>query len=161
MARAAHGDAGVLLITGNYAGDVMNFGLAVQQLRGEGIDARYLAVTDDIASAAPEEQPSGAESPATSPYSDAPVPLPRRGRPRHRRAGGRKSQRGDPNPRRGVRRLHHARRRAAAVHGARRARWISAWASTASRGSPSHAMPTAAELADTLVDGVLAETPAG
>jgi D-erythrulose 4-kinase len=55
VARAAHGDAGVLLLTGNYAGDVMNFGLAVQQLRGEGIDARYLPVTDDIASAGPEE----------------------------------------------------------------------------------------------------------
>lgn len=51
VARAAHGDAGVLLITGNYAGDVMNFGLAVKQLQTEGIDARYLAVTDDIASA--------------------------------------------------------------------------------------------------------------
>lgn len=51
VARAAHGDSGVLLITGNYAGDVMNFGLAVTQLQTEGIDARYLAVTDDIASA--------------------------------------------------------------------------------------------------------------
>ncbi|MDX1889096.1 D-erythrulose 4-kinase [Mycolicibacterium sp. 050158] len=51
VARAAHGDAGVLLTTGNYAGDVMNFGLAVNQLRGEGIDAHYFAVTDDIASA--------------------------------------------------------------------------------------------------------------
>lgn len=51
VARAAHGDAGVLLITGNYAGDVMNFGLAVTQLQSEGVDARYLAVTDDIASA--------------------------------------------------------------------------------------------------------------
>ena len=51
VARAAHGDAGVLLITGNYAGDVMNFGLAVTQLRSEGIDAHYFAVTDDIASA--------------------------------------------------------------------------------------------------------------
>ncbi|ORA53431.1 D-erythrulose kinase [Mycolicibacterium chubuense] len=51
VARAAHGDAGVLLTTGNYAGDVMNFGLAVTQLRGEGIDAHYFAVTDDIASA--------------------------------------------------------------------------------------------------------------
>ena len=51
VARAAHGDAGVLLITGNYAGDVMNFGLAVTQLRNEGIDAHYFAVTDDIASA--------------------------------------------------------------------------------------------------------------
>lgn len=55
VARAAHGDAGVLLITGNYAGDVMNFGLAVTALRAEGIDARYLGVTDDIASAAVED----------------------------------------------------------------------------------------------------------
>jgi D-erythrulose 4-kinase len=55
VARAAHGDAGVLLLTGNYAGDVMNFGLAVKQLRAEGIDARFLVVTDDIASAPPEE----------------------------------------------------------------------------------------------------------
>ncbi|MEV3904617.1 D-erythrulose 4-kinase [Mycobacterium sp. NPDC050551] len=57
VARAAHGDAGVLLTTGNYAGDVMNFGLAVTQLRGEGIDAHYFAVTDDVASA-----PKGEES---------------------------------------------------------------------------------------------------
>ncbi|OLP02895.1 D-erythrulose kinase [Mycolicibacterium porcinum] len=55
VARAAHGDAGVLLITGNYAGDVMNFGLAVAQLQSEGIDARYLAVTDDIASASADD----------------------------------------------------------------------------------------------------------
>ncbi len=55
VARAAHGDAGVILTTGNYAGDVMNFGLAVQQLRAEGIDARYLAITDDVASAGVDE----------------------------------------------------------------------------------------------------------
>jgi dihydroxyacetone kinase len=56
VARAAHGDAGVLLTTGNYAGDVMNFGLAVAQLRGEGIDAHYFAVTDDLASAPKGEE---------------------------------------------------------------------------------------------------------
>ncbi len=56
VARAAHGDAGVLLTTGNYAGDVMNFGLAVAQLRSEGIDAHYFAVTDDIASAPTGEE---------------------------------------------------------------------------------------------------------
>jgi dihydroxyacetone kinase len=56
VARAAHGDAGVLLITGNYAGDVMNFGLAVKQLQSEGIDAHYFAVTDDIASAPKGEE---------------------------------------------------------------------------------------------------------
>jgi dihydroxyacetone kinase len=55
VARAAHGDAGVLLLTGNYAGDVMNFGLATRQLRSEGIDARYLVVTDDIASATSDD----------------------------------------------------------------------------------------------------------
>src|SRR6476646_2898383 len=57
VARAAHSDAGVLLTNGNYAGDVMNFNLAVTQLRSEGIDAHYFAVTDDIASA-----PKGEES---------------------------------------------------------------------------------------------------
>ena len=56
VARAAHGDAGVLLTTGNYAGDVMNFGLAVTQLRSEGIDAHYFAVTDDVASAPKGEE---------------------------------------------------------------------------------------------------------
>lgn len=55
VGRAADGGAGVLLTTGNYAGDVMNFTLAVQQLESEGIAARYLAVTDDIASAGPDE----------------------------------------------------------------------------------------------------------
>lgn len=57
VGRAADGGAGVLLTTGNYAGDVMNFGLAVERLRAEGIDARYLAVTDDVASA-PADEPA-------------------------------------------------------------------------------------------------------
>ena len=56
VARAAHGDAGVLLTTGNYAGDVMNFGLAVTQLHSEGIDVHYVAVTDDVASAPQGEE---------------------------------------------------------------------------------------------------------
>jgi dihydroxyacetone kinase len=55
VGRAVDAGAGVLLTTGNYAGDVMNFGLAVDRLRGEGIDARYFAVTDDVASAPPSE----------------------------------------------------------------------------------------------------------
>jgi dihydroxyacetone kinase len=56
VGRAADGGAGVLLTTGNYAGDVMNFGLAVERLQAEGIDARYVAVTDDIASAPSTDQ---------------------------------------------------------------------------------------------------------
>lgn len=55
VGRAVDAGAGVLSTTGNYSGDVMNFGLAVDQLRAEGIDARYLAVTDDVASAAASE----------------------------------------------------------------------------------------------------------
>ncbi|WNB86607.1 dihydroxyacetone kinase family protein [Cellulomonas sp. ATA003] len=51
VSRSAASDAGVLMLTGNYAGDVMNFGLAQRRLEGEGIDARFLVVTDDIASA--------------------------------------------------------------------------------------------------------------
>ena len=51
VARAAHGGGGVILGFGNYAGDVLNFGAAAERLRAEGIDARILAVTDDVASA--------------------------------------------------------------------------------------------------------------
>ena len=54
---AAEAGAGVLLGFGNYAGDVINFGLAAEALREQGVDARVLAVTDDIASA-----PIGSES---------------------------------------------------------------------------------------------------
>ncbi|TNM59382.1 dihydroxyacetone kinase family protein [Streptomyces sp. NP160] len=50
VGRAASGGGGVLLTTGNYAGDVLNFGLAVERLEAEGIPARYVAVTDDVAS---------------------------------------------------------------------------------------------------------------
>ncbi|MBF5081643.1 dihydroxyacetone kinase family protein [Quadrisphaera sp. INWT6] len=50
VGRAASGGGGVLLTTGNYAGDVLNFTLAVGRLEAEGIPARYVAVTDDVAS---------------------------------------------------------------------------------------------------------------
>ena len=56
VARAVDGGAGVLLTTGNYAGDVMNFNLAVDRLQAEGIQARYVAVTDDVASAPAAER---------------------------------------------------------------------------------------------------------
>jgi dihydroxyacetone kinase len=51
VGRAAASDAGLLFSTGNYAGDVMNFTLAQRQLVAEGIDTRVVFVTDDIASA--------------------------------------------------------------------------------------------------------------
>lgn len=51
VARAAHSGAGVIYSYGNYAGDVMNFGLAVERLNAEGIQATSVIVTDDVASA--------------------------------------------------------------------------------------------------------------
>ncbi|MBB3304617.1 MULTISPECIES: dihydroxyacetone kinase family protein [unclassified Enterobacter] len=55
VARAAHNGAGVLLMFGNYAGDVLHFGQACERLRAEGIACKVLAVTDDISSAGKDE----------------------------------------------------------------------------------------------------------
>jgi dihydroxyacetone kinase len=55
VSKAAHHGGGVLLSYGNYAGDVLNFDAAERRLRAEGIDARTVRVTDDIASAPIEE----------------------------------------------------------------------------------------------------------
>ncbi|WP_018157983.1 dihydroxyacetone kinase family protein [Demetria terragena] len=51
VAKAANQGKGVVFSFGNYAGDNMNFGLAAQRLRDEGIDTRIVVVTDDVASA--------------------------------------------------------------------------------------------------------------
>jgi dihydroxyacetone kinase len=55
VCKAADRGAGVLIGFGNYAGDVLQFGQAAERLKSEGIDARCLLVTDDIASAGPDE----------------------------------------------------------------------------------------------------------
>ncbi|GAA1948298.1 dihydroxyacetone kinase family protein [Brevibacterium antiquum] len=51
VARACDQGRGVLFSYGNYAGDVLNFDQAQEQLRAEGIDAHTVVVTDDIFSA--------------------------------------------------------------------------------------------------------------
>jgi len=56
VARAAHQGGGVLLMFGNYAGDVLHFGQACERLRAEGIACEMLAVTDDISSAGHNER---------------------------------------------------------------------------------------------------------
>ncbi|KJQ53882.1 dihydroxyacetone kinase family protein [Microbacterium sp. SA39] len=56
VAKAADSGGGVLFSFGNYAGDVLHFGLAAERLAGDGIDVRTVLVTDDIASAPAEEQ---------------------------------------------------------------------------------------------------------
>lgn len=54
VGRATDTRQGVIYSYGNYAGDVMNFGLAGDRLKSEGIDARQVIVTDDIASSPAE-----------------------------------------------------------------------------------------------------------
>lgn len=52
---AAENGGGVLFITGNYAGDVMNFNLAQDRMIAEGYAVNNFYVTDDVASASIEE----------------------------------------------------------------------------------------------------------
>jgi len=59
VAKAADQGRGVVLTFGNYAGDVMNFGIAADRLRREGIDTRIVLVTDDVASSDVAEQRRG------------------------------------------------------------------------------------------------------
>ncbi|QSZ52214.1 dihydroxyacetone kinase family protein [Paenarthrobacter sp. AT5] len=51
VAKAANSGAGIVFTYGNYAGDVLNFGMASERLNAEGIRAENVLVTDDIASA--------------------------------------------------------------------------------------------------------------
>ncbi len=50
-AMAANGGAGVVLLYGNYTGDVLNFDMAAEECAAIGINARSVAVIDDVASA--------------------------------------------------------------------------------------------------------------
>ncbi|MDR1106313.1 MAG: dihydroxyacetone kinase subunit DhaK [Treponema sp.] len=52
-AKAVHGGRGVLFVYGNYAGDNLNFDMAEEMLRDEGIQTGHVRVWDDCASAPP------------------------------------------------------------------------------------------------------------
>ncbi len=56
VATAAEHGGGVLLAYGNYAGDVLNFDAAADELRRQGIPCESVAVTDDISSASIAEK---------------------------------------------------------------------------------------------------------
>ncbi len=49
--KAADGGKGVLLCVGNYSGDLMNFGAAMEMLKDEGTEIEMVVVNDDVASA--------------------------------------------------------------------------------------------------------------
>ena len=53
-ARAVESGRGVLFLYGNYAGDNLNFDMAEDMLRAEGIPSAHVRVRDDCASAPPE-----------------------------------------------------------------------------------------------------------
>jgi D-erythrulose 4-kinase len=161
VARAAHGDAGVLLITGNYAGDVMNFGLATRQLRSEGIDARFLVVTDDIASASSDDTSKrrGIAGDFTV-FRCASAAAEHGGAIDDVERIGRKANE--------LTRTLGVAFDGCTLPGADRPLFTVAPGTMdlglgihGEPGVSSHAMPTAAELATLLVDGVLAEKPAG
>lgn len=48
-AKTVHGGAGILMIVKNYAGDVMNFDMAADLLRGEGLQVESVLIADDVA----------------------------------------------------------------------------------------------------------------
>ena len=52
--KAANGERGVLYVYGNYAGDNMNFDMATEAARDEGIKTETVRVWDDVASAPPD-----------------------------------------------------------------------------------------------------------
>ncbi|WP_306454177.1 dihydroxyacetone kinase subunit DhaK [Neobacillus jeddahensis] len=56
VAKAVDAGKGVLFIYGNYSGDVLNFGMAVELLEMEGITTNTVLVTDDVASAPTERK---------------------------------------------------------------------------------------------------------
>jgi dihydroxyacetone kinase len=51
VTKAVASDAGVLYCYGNYSGDVLNFDMAELRCQDEGIDVRTVRATDDVASA--------------------------------------------------------------------------------------------------------------
>ena len=54
--RNANNEQGVLCILGNYGGDVMNFEMACEIVKEEGIETKTVIVADDIASAKENEK---------------------------------------------------------------------------------------------------------
>ena len=54
--RNANNEKGVLCILGNYGGDVMNFEMACEIVKEEGIETKTIIVADDIASAKENEK---------------------------------------------------------------------------------------------------------
>ncbi|MGE2836489.1 dihydroxyacetone kinase family protein [Mycobacterium sp. SMC-4] len=55
--KHVHSDAGVLHIVKNYTGDMMNFRIARDMARDDGIETEYVVVADDVATEADDDAP--------------------------------------------------------------------------------------------------------
>lgn len=53
--KAVNSGKGVLCVLGNYAGDVMNFDMAADMVRDEGIEVEQVIINDDVGSGSKEE----------------------------------------------------------------------------------------------------------
>jgi dihydroxyacetone kinase len=56
VVKAVNKGKGVLFVYGNYAGDVLNFGMAEELLEADGIKTKTVLVADDVASATEERK---------------------------------------------------------------------------------------------------------
>ncbi len=57
--RSAHGDAGVLFVVLNHAGDVLSGGITMEMAQREGLNVKMVLTHEDISSG-PKEHPRGA-----------------------------------------------------------------------------------------------------
>jgi len=54
--KAVDSGSGVLCILGNYSGDIMNFEMAVEMARDEGVDVKQVIINDDVGSASKQQR---------------------------------------------------------------------------------------------------------
>ncbi len=161
VARAVESGGGVLFSYGNYAGDRMQFGQAEQRLRSEGIDARTVVVTDDIASAPLDHMGDRADRRRPDRFQGGRV----RGRVRPRAGRGRtarsQGQSPDAHPGSGVHRLHPARRGRPASSAVPSGQMSIGLGIHGEPGISDVPLPSAHDLAQLLVARLLAERPEG
>ena len=55
-AESIHRGNGILFVYGNYAGDLLNFGMGAERCEDEGIEVKTVLVQDDVSSAPPERK---------------------------------------------------------------------------------------------------------
>ena len=158
--KAVDGGAGVLHIVKNYTGDVLNFEMAADLAKGEGIEVEAVVTNDDVAVAG---QPLHRRPPRRRHHRDRREDL-RRGRrggqvARRGRRALPQGQRPGPQHGHGADAVHHARLRRAELRARPTTRWRSASASTASRGATGRSSGPASQIVERLATAVVEDLP--